>query len=42
MSNKDVVLSGIRNAKVKALIGDERPHRAWLRTEGAKLHAFGR
>jgi predicted metal-dependent hydrolase len=29
-------------AHVKALIGDERPHRAWLRTEGARLHAFGR
>mgnify|MGYP001555778493 FL=1 len=27
---------------VKALVGDERPHRAWLRAEGAKLHAFGR
>lgn len=26
---------------VKALIGDERPHRAWLRAEGARLHAFG-
>jgi predicted metal-dependent hydrolase len=29
-------------AHVKALVGDERPHRAWLRAEGAKLHAFGR
>ena len=29
-------------AHVKALVGDERPHRAWLRTEGARLHAFGR
>jgi predicted metal-dependent hydrolase len=28
-------------AHVKALVGDERAHRAWLRTEGAKLHAFG-
>jgi hypothetical protein len=26
---------------VKALVGDERPHRAWLRAEGARLHAFG-
>jgi predicted metal-dependent hydrolase len=29
-------------AHVRALVGDERPHRAWLRTEGARLHAFGR
>ena len=29
-------------AHVTALIGDMRPHRAWLRTEGARLHAFGR
>ncbi|MEO8112885.1 MAG: SprT family zinc-dependent metalloprotease [Phenylobacterium sp.] len=29
-------------AHVKALVGDERPHRAWLRTDGAQLHAFGR
>jgi len=29
-------------AHVKALVGDERPHRAWLRAEGARLHAFGR
>ena len=29
-------------AHVKALVGDERVHRAWLRAEGAKLHAFGR
>jgi len=29
-------------AHVKALVGDERPHRAWLREEGARLHAFGR
>ena len=27
---------------VKALTGDERPHRAWLRAEGARLHAVGR
>ncbi|MFL5297347.1 MAG: M48 family metallopeptidase [Phenylobacterium sp.] len=27
---------------VRALVGDERQHRAWLRAEGAKLHAFGR
>lgn len=26
---------------VKALVGDERPHRAWLRAEGARLHAVG-
>jgi predicted metal-dependent hydrolase len=29
-------------AHVKALVGDARPHRAWLRAEGARLHAFGR
>jgi len=29
-------------AHVRALIGDERRHRAWLRVEGARLHAFGR
>ena len=29
-------------AHVRRLVGDERPHRAWLRAEGAKLHAFGR
>ncbi len=29
-------------AHVRALVGDERRHRAWLRTEGARLHAFGR
>jgi len=29
-------------AHVKALVGDERKHRAWLRAEGARLHAFGR
>lgn len=28
-------------AHVKTLVGDERPHRAWLRAEGARLHAFG-
>ena len=28
-------------AHVKALVGDERPHRAWLRAVGARLHAFG-
>jgi predicted metal-dependent hydrolase len=27
---------------VHALVGDERRHRAWLRAEGARLHAFGR
>ncbi len=26
---------------VKALVGDVRPHRAWLRAEGAALHAVG-
>ena len=29
-------------AHVKALVGDERRHRAWLKAEGARLHAFGR
>ncbi|HEY8615020.1 SprT family zinc-dependent metalloprotease [Phenylobacterium sp.] len=29
-------------AHVKALVGDERRYRAWLRAEGARLHAFGR
>jgi hypothetical protein len=29
-------------AHVHALVGDERRHRAWLRAEGARLHAFGR
>ena len=29
-------------AHVRTLVGDERRHRAWLRTEGARLHAFGR
>ena len=28
-------------AHVTALVGDHRPHRAWLRAEGARLHAFG-
>jgi hypothetical protein len=28
-------------AHVKALVGDHRIHRAWLRAEGARLHAFG-
>jgi hypothetical protein len=27
---------------VRALVGEPRAHRAWLRAEGAKLHAFGR
>lgn len=27
---------------VRGLIGDPRPHRAWLRTHGAALHAIGR
>jgi predicted metal-dependent hydrolase len=29
-------------AHVRALVGDERRHRVWLRAEGARLHAFGR
>lgn len=29
-------------AHVRALVGDPRPHRDWLRAEGARLHAFGR
>lgn len=29
-------------AHVQALVGDPKPHRAWLRAEGARLHAFGR
>lgn len=29
-------------AHVRALVGPERPHRDWLRAEGARLHAFGR
>ncbi|HEY5072296.1 MAG TPA: SprT family zinc-dependent metalloprotease [Caulobacteraceae bacterium] len=26
---------------VRALVGDEKPHRAWLTTEGPRLHAIG-
>jgi predicted metal-dependent hydrolase len=29
-------------AHVRALVGDERHHRAWLREHGSRLHAFGR
>lgn len=29
-------------ALVKGLVGEEKPHRAWLRAHGARLHAFGR
>lgn len=29
-------------AHVRALVGSEKPHREWLRAEGARLHAFGR
>jgi len=29
-------------AHVRALVGDPKAHRAWLRSEGARLHAFGR
>jgi predicted metal-dependent hydrolase len=29
-------------AHVKTLVGDHRAYRAWLRAEGARLHAFGR
>jgi predicted metal-dependent hydrolase len=29
-------------AHVRALVGDERRHRDWLRAQGARLHAFGR
>ena len=29
-------------AHVTTLVGDERPHRAWLRTHGPSLHAFGK
>jgi predicted metal-dependent hydrolase len=29
-------------AHVRALVGEAKPHRAWLRAEGARLHAFGR
>lgn len=28
-------------AHVKALVGEPKAHRAWLRAEGARLHAFG-
>jgi hypothetical protein len=28
-------------AVVRGLVGDHRPHRAWLREHGARLHAFG-
>jgi predicted metal-dependent hydrolase len=28
-------------AEVRKLIGDERPHRRWLRTVGSTLHGFG-
>ncbi len=28
-------------AHVKALVGEHKVHRAWLRAEGARLHAFG-
>jgi predicted metal-dependent hydrolase len=28
-------------AHVKALVGDHRPHREWLKAHGARLHAFG-
>jgi len=27
---------------VRSLVGEAKPHRAWLRAEGARLHAFGR
>lgn len=26
---------------VRRLVGDDRPHRAWLRSEGPRLHAYG-
>jgi predicted metal-dependent hydrolase len=29
-------------AHVHSLVGDHAPHRAWLKANGAKLHAFGR
>lgn len=29
-------------AHVHSLVGDHAPHRAWLKTHGARLHAFGR
>jgi len=28
-------------AEVRRLVGDEKPHRAWLRTHGPGLHGFG-
>jgi len=28
-------------AETRRLIGDERPHRAWLRAHGSDLHGFG-
>jgi len=28
-------------AHVRSIVGDERPHRRWLRREGAALHGFG-
>lgn len=28
-------------AEVRRLVGDHRPHRAWLRAHGAELHSFG-
>jgi predicted metal-dependent hydrolase len=28
-------------AHVRSLVGDPRPHRAWLRAHGTQLHAFG-
>ena len=29
-------------ALVRGLVGDEKPHRAWLRVHGPQLHGFGR
>jgi len=29
-------------AVVHDLVGDHRPHRAWLKAHGPRLHAFGR
>jgi len=29
-------------AHVQAMVGEHKTHRAWLRAEGARLHAFGR
>jgi predicted metal-dependent hydrolase len=28
-------------AAVRSLVGDPRPHRTWLRANGARLHALG-